>query len=313
MAGSLQAVKRKIASTKKTKQITSAMQMVSTSKLNQIQHHTTSYREYADKVRSVITHLAKSHLLDAAAAGSEDAPAEKKGGLGMLIQRPVRKVGIMVITSDRGLVGSYNSNIIKQTMEVIQKGNHSKDDVVILAIGGTGADFFKKRGFTVGYEYRGVSDVPTFREVRPIVREIIQRYDEAEYDELYVCYNVFVNTLTSVFRAEKMLPISAENLGHDDLTDKTANADTISSLYETEPSEEAILEAVLPQYAESLVYGSILDAKTSEHASSSTAMRSASDNASDIIANLELQYNRARQSAITTEITEITGAQAALE
>ena len=314
MAGSLQAVKRKIASTKKTKQITSAMQMVSTSKLNQIQHHTTSYREYANKVRSVITHLAKSHLLDAAAAGSEDAPAEKKGGLGMLTQRPVHKTGIMVITSDRGLVGSYNSNIIKQTMEIIQRGNHTKDDVVILAIGGTGADFFKKRGFTIGYEYRGVSDVPTFREVRPIVREIIQRYDEAEYDELYVCYSHFVNTLTSVFRAEKMLPISAENLGHDDLTDKeTTDEDTISSLYETEPSEEAILEAVLPQYAESLVYGSILDAKTSEHASSSTAMRSASDNANDIIANLELQYNRARQSAITTEITEITGAQAALE
>ena len=146
------------------------------------------------------------------------------------------------------------------------------------------------------------------------MREIIQRYDEAEYDELYVCYSHFVNTLTSVFRAEKMLPISAENLGHDDLTDKeTTDEDTISSLYETEPSEEAILEAVLPQYAESLVYGSILDAKTSEHASSSTAMRSASDNANDIIANLELQYNRARQSAITTEITEITGAQAALE
>ena len=98
MAGSLQAVKRKIASTKKTKQITSAMQMVSTSKLNQIQHHTTSYREYADKVRSVITHLAKSHLLDAAAAGSEDAPAEKKGGLGMLTQRPVQVITVISLS-----------------------------------------------------------------------------------------------------------------------------------------------------------------------------------------------------------------------
>ena len=312
MPASLQEVKRRIESTKKTGQITGAMQMVSTAKLSQIQKHAVSYQVYAQKIRSVITHLAKSHLLDAATTGeSETSQDGKINTLGMLKQRPVKKTGVVVITSDRGLVGSYNSNVIKQTMSLVNSEERNKDNVVILAIGGTGADFFKKRGYEVGYEYRGVKDIPTFREVRPIVNAIVTMYSNGQYDELYVCYNHFVNTLTSAFRAEKMLPISAENMGSDDFN--TPDENGLMADYETEPSQDAILEVVLPQYAESLVYGAILDAKTSEHASSSTAMKSATDNAKDLIASLELQYNRARQSAITTEITEITGAQAALE
>lgn len=312
MPASLQEVKRRIESTKKTGQITGAMQMVSTAKLSQIQKHAVSYQVYAQKIRSVITHLAKSHLLDSATTGeSETSQDGKINTLGMLKQRPVKKIGVVVITSDRGLVGSYNSNVIKQTMSLVNSEERNKDNVVILAIGGTGADFFKKRGYEVGYEYRGVKDIPTFREVRPIVNAIVTMYSNGQYDELYVCYNHFVNTLTSAFRAEKMLPISAENMGSDDFN--TPDENGLMADYETEPSQDAILEVVLPQYAESLVYGAILDAKTSEHASSSTAMKSATDNAKDLIASLELQYNRARQSAITTEITEITGAQAALE
>ncbi|ASR40433.1 F0F1 ATP synthase subunit gamma [Ligilactobacillus agilis] len=312
MPASLQEVKRRIESTKKTGQITGAMQMVSTAKLSQIQKHAVSYQVYAQKIRSVITHLAKSHLLDSATTGeSETSQDGKINTLGMLKQRPVKKTGVVVITSDRGLVGSYNSNVIKQTMSLVNSEERNKDNVVILAIGGTGADFFKKRGYEVGYEYRGVKDIPTFREVRPIVNAIVTMYSNGQYDELYVCYNHFVNTLTSAFRAEKMLPISAENMGSDDFN--TPDENGLMADYETEPSQDAILEVVLPQYAESLVYGAILDAKTSEHASSSTAMKSATDNAKDLIASLELQYNRARQSAITTEITEITGAQAALE
>ena len=312
MPASLQEVKRRIESTKKTGQITGAMQMVSTAKLSQIQKHAVSYQVYAQKIRSVITHLAKSHLLDSATTGeSETSQDGKINTLGMLKQRPVKKTGVVVITSDRGLVGSYNSNVIKQTMSLVNSEERNKDNVVILAIGGTGADFFKKRGYEVGYEYRGVKDIPTFREVRPIVNAIVTMYSNGQYDELYVCYNHFVNTLTSAFRAEKMLPISAENMGSDDFN--TPDENGLMADYETEPSQDAILEVVLPQYAESLVYGAILDAKTSEHASSSTAMKSATDNAKDLIASLELQYNRARQSAITTEITEIAGAQAALE
>ncbi len=310
MPASLQEVKRRISSTKKTGQITTAMQMVSTSKLSQIQKHTTAYQVYASKIRNVITHLAASHLLE----NVEQPTSSKKGevsSLSMLKKRAVKKTGLVVITSDRGLVGSYNSNVIKQTMNLITKNHHSKDDIEIIAIGGTGADFFKKRGFDIIYEYRELNDVPTFREARPIVNAILRMYDNEKFDELFVCYNHFVNTLTSNFRGEQMLPITAENLGGENFDG--VNDSDYQLEYDTEPSEDAILEVILPQYAESLLYGAMLDAKTSEHASSSTAMKSASDNADGIIGDLELQYNRARQSAITTEITEITGAQAALE
>lgn len=305
MAISEQDVKRRIDSTKKTSQITTAMQMVSTAKLSQIQRHTVGYQVYAQKVESIVAHLAKSHLMNAGAAGKA-APDQTISAADLLIQRPVKKTGYLIITSDRGLVGSYNSSVIKQTNDFMQKHGHAEDDAVILAVGGTGSDFYQNRNQEVAYEYRGVSDVPSFNEIREIVKTVTKMYTEEKFDELYVCYNHFVNRLSNSFRATKLLPI-----GGDDLAGQ--GAPEVTAEYDTEPSPEALLQEILPQYAESLVYGAILDAKTAEHAASSSAMRSASDNASDLIADLELQYNRARQSAITTEITEITGGQAALE
>ncbi|MHC9532928.1 F0F1 ATP synthase subunit gamma [Dellaglioa sp. L3N] len=313
MGASLMEVKRRIASTKKTGQITGAMQVVSTAKLSQIQRHTQSYQIYASKIRSVITHLAQSHLLDAKAGKAKQSAEDDDSvfsGFDMLQKRPVKKSGYLIITSDRGLVGSYNSNVIKQTLDLMKKNGHTVDNAVVIAVGGTGADFFKNRGYDVAYEYRGVSDIPTFVEVREIVKSMVTMYSSEVYDELFVCYNHFVNSLQSDFHSEQMLPISEVNMDSEDVeaSNVMGNED-----YDMEPSGDAILEVVLPQFAESLVYGAILDAKTAEHASSSTAMKSATDNAKDIISSLELTYNRARQSAITTEITEITGATAALE
>lgn len=167
----------------------------------------------------------------------------------------------------------------------------------------------------MAYEYRGVSDVPTFKEVREIVKTVTSMYHNEVFDELYVFYNHFINRLSSGFRAVKMLPISEETFEQSESDDRKAKDSRVDvgPEYEMEPSEEAILSAVLPQYAESLVYGAILDAKTAEHASSSTAMKAASDNAGDLIDKLNLKYNRARQAAITTEITEITGGLVAQE
>lgn len=307
MAISEQDVKRRIDSTKKTSQITTAMQMVSTAKLSQIQKHTVGYQVYAQKVESIVAHLAKSHLMNAGVAGKASSD-QAISAADLLVQRPVKKTGYLVITSDRGLVGSYNSSVIKQTNDFMKEHGHDgSDDAIILAVGSTGADFYKNRPQKVGYEYRGVSDVPTFNEVREIVTTVTKMYKDGEFDELYVCYNHFVNRLSNSFHVTKLLPIGGEELVND------GKHETITAEYETEPSPEVLLQEILPQYAESLVYGAILDAKTAEHAASSSAMRTASDNASDLIADLELQYNRARQSAITTEITEITGGQAALE
>ncbi|GAX00196.1 F0F1 ATP synthase subunit gamma [Secundilactobacillus mixtipabuli] len=295
MAESMSDVQHRIASTKNTRQITSAMQMVQTSKLNQIQKAAVGYQDYVSKVKAVVMHLAKSHLLD---DSSSDSQSEQS-----------KKTAYLVITSDRGMVGSYNSNVIRETNEFI-KAHSGDDDHLILAVGGTGADFYKKRGANVAYEYRGVSDVPTFDEVRQIVKTITSMYDSGVFSELYVCYNHFVNRIVSRFRGEKMLPVDSETLSGD--AAEETQAQTLTAAYDMEPSEKEVLKVVLPQYSESLVFGAILDAKTSEHASSSNAMKSASDNADDLIADLELRYNRARQAAITTEITEITGGQEAL-
>ena len=307
MAESLMDIKRKIASTKKTGQITQAMQMVSGAKLSQIEKRARKYQLYADKVRQIVTHLAAGQLLELANAANNDAEANKNqlvSVASLLEKRPVKKTGYLVITSDRGLVGSYNSTVLKAMMQMIKDDHEGPDDYVMMAIGGVGAEFFKARGLNLAYEYRGVSDIPTFNEVREIVKTAVTMYDNGVFDELYVCYNHHVNTLTSAFRAEKMLPIS--DLDVSEVEDTNVE-------YLVEPDLDAVLDAVLPQYAESLIFGAIMDAKTAEHAASTTAMRSATDNANDLISHLSTQFNRARQAAITTEITEIVGGAAALE
>ena len=254
-----------------------------------------------------MTHLAAGQLLELATAANDDTETDKNQVISvasLLQKRPVKKTGYLVITSDRGLVGSYNSTVLKAMMQMIKDDHESPDDYVMMAIGGVGADFFKARGMNLAYEYRGVSDIPTFNEVREIVKTAVTMYDNGVFDELYVCYNHHVNTLTSAFRAEKMLPIS--DLDVSEVEDTNVE-------YLVEPDLDAVLDAVLPQYAESLIFGAIMDAKTAEHAASTTAMRSATDNANDLISHLSTQYNRARQAAITTEITEIVGGAAALE
>ena len=308
MPASLAAVKHKIESTKSTRQITSAMQMVSTAKLNQIQHHTQSYEVYAEKVKKMLSDLVKSHNASAASA-SHDAYAA------LFEKRPVKKTGILVITSDRGLVGSYNNNIIKQTLQLMEDKNLTAENTVFLTVGKTGTEFFKKRGMNVVYEYSGISDVPTFREVHQIVKTAVQMYDDAVFDEMYLAYSHYVNRITSRVRVHDVLPITAESLMEDEekSAESVQDESPITAEYEFEPSDTEIIAGLVSQYAESLLYGAILDAKTSEHSSSANAMRSATDNADDIISSLELQYNRARQAAITTEITEITGGMTAQE
>ena len=147
MPASLAAVKRRIQSTKSTRQITSAMQMVSTAKLNQIQHHTKTYQVYAEKVQAILVSLVKSHSADS-------LKYEQDSSLGDLFsKRPVKKTGILIITSDRGLVGSYNSNVIKSTLDKMKEDGLNADNTVFLTVGRTGAEFFKKRGMNVAYEF----------------------------------------------------------------------------------------------------------------------------------------------------------------
>ena len=286
--------------------------MVSTAKLNQVQSHTKTYQVYADEVKAILASLVKSHI----ATLKNRENAEKIGAeIGSLFdERPVKKVGILVITSDRGLVGSYNSNVIKSTLDTMKKNGLTKDNTVFLTVGKTGTEFFKKRGMNVVFEYTGVSDVPTYREVEGIVKKAVQMFEDGVYDQLYISYSHFVNRMVSHERTELFLPISQKSLEeHEDERVKESVTADIEAEYDLEPGLLQMISLLVPQYANSLVYGAILDAKTSEHASSANAMKSASDNADDIIATLQLQYNRARQPAITTEITEITGGMTAQE
>ncbi|HFL0153101.1 TPA: F0F1 ATP synthase subunit gamma [Enterococcus faecium] len=300
MGASLNEIKTRIASTKKTSQITRAMQMVSASKLTKSEASSQKFQVYATKVREIVTHLTATQLNDIAS----ENPRGDINYNSMLLSRPVKKTGYIVITADGGLVGGYNSSILKQTMSILEEDHQSPDDYVMIAIGGTGADFFKARGINLAYELRNLSDQPSFDEVRKIVNMATTMYQNEVFDELYVCYNHHINSLTSQFRVEKMLPIS-------DLDPEEAT--TFEQEYIFEPSKEEILSQLLPQYGESLIYGAIVDAKTAEHAAGMTAMKTATDNAANIIDELTVSYNRARQGAITQEITEIVAGASALE
>ncbi|MVI51810.1 F0F1 ATP synthase subunit gamma, partial [Staphylococcus aureus] len=276
MAVSLNDIKTKIASTKNTCQITNAMQMVSAAKLGRSEEAARNFQVYAQKVRKLLT-----DILHGNGAGASTNP--------MLISRSVKKTGYIVITSDRGLVGGYNSSILKAVMELKEEYHPDGKGFEMICIGGMGADFFKARGIQPLYELRGLSDQPSFDQVRKIISKTVEMYQNELFDELYVCYNHHVNTLTSQMRVEQMLPIV-------DLDPNEADEE-YSLTFELETSREEILEQLLPQFAESMIYGAIIDAKTAENAAGMTAMQTATDNAKKVINDLTIQYNRARQAA----------------
>ncbi|AOV08827.1 ATP synthase F1 subunit gamma [Sporosarcina ureilytica] len=284
--GSLREIETRINSTKKTSQITRAMQMVSASKLNRAELNAKAFVPYMEKVQEVAASIA---------AGTDTEHP-------MLVSRPVNKTAYIVITADRGLCGGYNSNMIRKVANVIAERHASLDDVVIFAIGRKGYEFFSKRGYNVIDSVIGISDHPSFAEIKDIASKAVGMFTDGTYDELYMYYTHYESAISHIVTEEKVLP----------LTD-IATEDTALTSYEFEPSGEAILEVLLPQYAESLIFGALLDSKASEHASSMTAMKNATDNAGELIDDLTLQFNRARQAAITQEITEIIGGVAALE
>ncbi|RWR13479.1 F0F1 ATP synthase subunit gamma [Siminovitchia fortis] len=283
---SLRDIQNRINSTKKTSQITKAMQMVSAAKLNRAETNAKSFVPYMEKIQEVAASIA---------LGSQDATHP------MLVSRPVKKTGYLVITADRGLAGPYNSSILRTVNAKIQERHKSKDEYAIIAIGKMGRDFFVKRNMNVVLEITGLSDQPSFVDIMDITRNTVGMFSDGTFDELYMYYNHFVSAMTQEVTEKKVLP----------LTDLGTTTKLMS--YEYEPSAEAILDVLLPQYAESLIYGALLDGKASEHAARMTAMKSATDNASELIDSLTLSYNRARQAAITQEITEIVGGAAALE
>ncbi|MDX5474367.1 MAG: F0F1 ATP synthase subunit gamma [Bacillaceae bacterium] len=286
---SLRDIKSRITSTKKTSQITKAMQMVSASKLNRAEMNAKAFNPYMNKIQEVVASIA---------LGSTDISHP------MLETRPVKRTGYIVISSDRGLAGAYNSNILRTVYQNIQQRHKSQDEYAVIAIGRIGRDFFRKRNIPVYSEVTGLGDQISFADIKDLANQAVGMFADGTFDELYVYYNHFLSAISQEVTEQKLLPLT-------DLA-STGGKTSLTS-YEFEPSQDEILEVLLPQYAESLIYGALLDAKASEHAARMTAMQSATDNAKELIRSLTLSYNRARQAAITQEITEITAGASALE
>lgn len=285
----LKDIQDRIDSTRSMKKITGAMEMVSASKLNRAEENAKTFVPYSEKLQEIVANIA-----------ANNSNAEHP----MLQSREVKKTAYFVITSDRGLAGPYNSNVLRNVHQTIHERHASSDEYVVIVAGRVGSEFFNKRNIPIAKSILGLADQPNFADIKELAQETVQMFTDHEIDELNIFYNHFVSRITQQVTSKKLLP----------LTDiDTGTAAGAKSAYEYEPGEKEILDVLLPQYAESLIYGALLDAKASEHAARMNAMRNATDNAEDIVDDLSLKYNRARQAAITQELSEIVSGVAAQE
>jgi F-type H+-transporting ATPase subunit gamma len=277
LAKGMREIKRQIKSVQNTKQITKAMEMVAASKLRRAQVAAQSSRPYTEKMKEVIANIAASNGLKHP----------------MLLTREVKKTAYLIITSDRGLAGGYNSNILRKLMITIRTNHHSQDEYAVFVIGRKGRDFFKKRGIAIAEEVVGLNDSPKFSEIKSIANSVVNKFEVGTYDEVFIVYNEFQSAISQLPVIKKLLPL------------EPVESSTNSSSYEYEPSPEGVLKELLPRYAETLIYSSVLESKASEFGARMTAMGSATKNATKMISKLTLVYNRARQATITQEISEI--------
>lgn len=277
MAKGMREIKRQVKSTQNMKQITKAMEMVAASKLRRSQEAAQAARPYAEKIKEVVSSIA------AGTKGSKNP---------ILVSRPIQKTGYLVITSDRGLAGGYNSNLLRKLMQTIREKHKSKDEYVVFVVGRKGRDFLKKRDIPVIGEVTGLADSPKFADIKELASLAVNNYVEGKYDELFLVYNKFHNAISQEPVLNRLLPL--------DMAEGGQAAD-----YEYEPSSEEVLDVLLPKYAETLIFSALLEAKASEFGAKMTAMGNATRNATEMIARYSLMYNRARQASITQEITEI--------
>ncbi|GIO12799.1 ATP synthase gamma chain [Cohnella xylanilytica] len=289
MAKGMREIKRQIKSTQNTKQITKAMEMVAASKLKRATNAALASRPYSDKLKEVVSSIASS-------SGGVKHP--------MLQSREIKRTAYLVISSDRGQAGGLNNNLLKKLVETIKSKHKSADEYALFVIGRKGFDYFKRRGYAVRQEVIGVPDSPTFADIKSIASAAVGGFENGDYDELYVVYNRFVNAISQIPTIKRMLPLDASQL-EGGKSGPTAD-------YEYEPSAEEVLSVLLPKYAETLVYSALLENKASEFGARMTAMGNATKNATKMIAQYTLNYNRARQAAITQEIAEIVGGANAL-
>lgn len=280
-------IKQKIGSINNTQKITSAMEMVAASKMRKAQDRMQTSRPYADKIRAVVGHMAH--------ANSEYRHA-------YLQEREVKRVGYIVVTSDRGLCGGLNTNLLRSLMKEMQALHSKNVEIDICAIGQKGVSFFNSFGGKVVAAKTHLGDAPEVHELIGSVKVMLDAFNNGDIDRLYLAGNEFVNTMTQKPVVRQLLPLAA-----DDDQGMKGQWD-----YIYEPDAEALLNEMLDRYIESQVYQAVVENTACEMAARMLAMKSATDNAGEIIKELNLLYNKARQAAITQEISEIVGGAAAV-
>lgn len=294
MAG-LKEIRIRITSIKSTQQITSAMKMVSASKLRKAQLAILKLRPYAQKFNQILKNL-----------GSDiDSVEEGKYS----IEREVKKVLIVTINSNRGLCGSFNSNIIKASINVIEKQFPSQlknNNVSVLTIGRKAFDYFSKRKYNIAENKSDIFDRLTYENAQIIAEKLINLYTNKDFDRIMIVYNKFKNAVTQEITVEQFLPIVFDKPAADKKEETTAD-------YIFEPSQQEILGQIIPNYLKMNLYRAILESYASEHGARMTSMHIATDNAAEILKQLSLSYNKARQASITSELLEIVSGAEALK
>ncbi len=286
-------IRSQIASIKNTQKITRAMEMVAASKMRKTKDRMQATRPYSKKISQIIRHLAHAN------------PEYKHP---FLIEREVKRVGLIVISSDRGLCGGLNSNLFRTILKDLTEWEKENIEVDMCTIGSKGSSFFSTINANVIGQVSKLGDTPHLNDVVGIIKVMLDAYENGTVDELYVVYNEFVNTMTQKPNIEKLLPIAASEL-EDDSEDHFGNK-YWDYLYE--PDAKEVLERLLTRYIESIVYQGLVENNACEQSARMVAMKSASDNAGNIIDELQLVYNKARQAAITQEISEIVAGAAAV-
>lgn len=271
-------IKRRKESVQSTQQITKAMKLVATVKLQKARGKAESNKPYFNMLYDTICSiLAMTKNVDHR----------------YLMENDCTKKAVIAITSNRGLAGGYNSNIVK----LITGGDFDKDDTYVYAVGKKGIEGLTRKGFTIHKDFSEVINEPLFSDATQMTKELLTQYTQGEIGEIYIAYTNFKNTVTQEPVLRKLLPLSADDFEEKEIDDKL--------LMNFEPTPEDVLDLVIPKYMSNIIFGAFLESVASENGARMQAMDSATSNAEDMIASLSLKYNRARQSAITQELTEI--------
>jgi F-type H+-transporting ATPase subunit gamma len=292
MSGQLKEVRNRIKSVQSTQQITKAMKMVSAAKLRRAQDAIVQMRPYAKKLQEMLTNIVSN--------------SEGEVSMPLAAERPIEKVLFLVLTSDRGLAGAFNSNVIKLTkLTILEKyeAQYRKGNVSIWNIGKKGYEHFSKNNYKVDATHKDIFLQLTFENVQKAAQAAMKAFEEKQFDVIEIVYSQFKNAATQKFEVERFLPIPK--------LEKKEGEKKADFIYD--PSKEELIAELMPKILNTQLYKAVLDSNASEHGARMTAMDKASENANEMLRNLKISYNRARQAAITTELTEIVAGAAALQ